>query len=74
MKFGRTYNKGKNEVFVRDNEDGSIDVISDDWKEFEFVQSKMFDMGFHLSEVEEWDEGEDMKIISRFSPEKQIFN
>ena len=74
MKFGRTYNKGKNEVFVRDNEDGSIDVISDDWKEFEFVQSKMFDMGFHLSEVEEWDEGEDMKIISRFSPEEQIFN
>ena len=74
MKFGRTYNKGKNEVFVRDNEDGSIDVISDDWKEFEFVQSKMFDMGFHLSEVEEWDEGEDIKIISRFSPEKQIFN
>ena len=74
MKFGRTYNKGKNEVFVRDNEDGSIDVISDDWKEFEFVQSKMFDMGFHLSEVEEWDKGEDMKIISRFSPEKQIFN
>ena len=74
MKFGRTYNKGKNEVFVRDNEDGSIDVISDDWKEFKLVQSKMFDMGFHLSEVEEWDEGEDMKIISRFSPEKQIFN
>ena len=74
MKFGRTYNKGKNEVFVRDNEDGSIDVISDDWKEFEFVQSKMFDMGFHLSEVEEWDEGEDMKIISRFSPEEQILN
>ena len=28
----------------------------------------MYDMGFHLSEVEEWDEGEDMKIISRFSP------
>ena len=27
------------------------------WKEFELVQSKMFDMGFHLSEVEEWDEG-----------------
>ena len=44
MKFGRTYNKGKNEVFVRDIEDGSIDVISDHWKEFEFVQSKMFDM------------------------------
>ena len=74
MKFGRTYNKSNNEVFVRDNEDGSIDVISIDWKEFEFVQSKMFDMGFHLYEVEEWDEGEDMKIISRFSPEEQIFN
>ena len=63
-----------NEVFVRDNEDGSIDVISNDWKEFELVQSKMFDMGFHLSEVEEWDEEEDLKIISRFSPEEQIFN
>jgi len=25
MKFGRTYNKGQNEVFIRDNEDGSID-------------------------------------------------
>jgi len=74
MKFGRTYNKSNNEVFVRDNEDGSIDVISNDWKEFELVQSKMFDMGFHLSEVEEWDEGKDMKIISRFSPEEQIFN
>ena len=74
MKFGRTYNKKDNEVFVRDNEDGSIDVISNDWKEFELVQSKMFDMGFHLSEVEEWDEGKDMKIISRFSPEEQIFN
>ena len=45
MKFGRTYNKSNNEVFVRDNEDGSIDVISNDWKEFELVQSKMFDMG-----------------------------
>jgi hypothetical protein len=74
MKFGRTYNKKDNEVFVRDNEDGSIDVISNDWKEFELVQSKMFDMGFHLSEVEEWDEEEDLKIISRFSPEEQIFN
>ena len=74
MKFGRTYNKSNNEVFVRDNEDGSIYVISNDWKEFELVQSKMFDMGFHLSEVEEWDEEEDLKIISRFSPEEQIFN
>ena len=52
----------------------SIDVISNDWKEFELVQSKMFDMGFHLSEVEEWDEEDDLKIISRFSPEEQIFN
>ena len=34
MNFGRTYNKSNNEVFVRDNEDGSIDVISNDWKEF----------------------------------------
>ena len=56
MKFGRTYNKKNNELFIRDNEDGSIDIISDDWKEFKLVQSKMFDMGFHLSEVEEWDE------------------
>ena len=35
MKFGRTYNKKNNELFIRDNEDGSIDIISDDWKEFE---------------------------------------
>ena len=74
MKFGRTYNKKNNELFIRDNEDGSIDIIYDDGKEFKLVQSKMFDMGFHLSEVEEWDEGEDMKIISRFSPEEQILN
>ena len=74
MKFGRTYNKKDNEVFIKDNEDGSIDIISDDWNEFKVVQDKMFDMVFHLSEVEEWDEGKDMKIISRFSPEEQIFN
>ena len=74
MKFGRTYNKKDNEVFIKDNEDGSIDIISDDWNEFKVVQDKMFDMGFHLSEVEEWDKGKDMKIISRFSPEEQIFN
>ena len=74
MKFGRTYNKKDNEVFIKDNEDGSIDIISDDWNEFKVVQDKMFDMVFHLSEVEEWDEGKDMKIISRFSPVEQIFN
>ena len=34
MKSGRIYNKKDNEVFMRDNEDGSIDIISDDWDEF----------------------------------------
>jgi hypothetical protein len=74
MKYGRIYNKKDNEVFIKDNEDGSLDVISDDWDEFKLVQDKLYDMGFHLGAVEEWDEGEDMKIISRFTPEEQIFN
>ena len=29
MKSGRIYNKKDNEVFMRDNEDGSIDVRRD---------------------------------------------
>ena len=74
MKFGRIYNKKDNEVFMRDNEDGSIDIISDSWDEFKLVQDKLHEMGFLLAEVEEWDEGKDMKIISRFSPGEQIFN
>ena len=74
MKHGRIYNKKDNEIFIRDNEDGSLNVISDDWNEFKLVHGKLYDMGFHLEEVEEWDEGEDMKIISRFTPEEQIFN
>ena len=41
MKFGRTYNKKDNEVFIKDNEDGSIDIISDDWNEFKVVQDKI---------------------------------
>ena len=68
MKFGRTYNKKDNEVFIKDNEDGSIDIISDDWNEFKLVQDKMYDMGFHLSEVEEWDEGEDCLLYTSPSP------
>lgn len=74
MKFGRIYNKKDNEVFMRDNEDGSIDIISDSWDEFKLVQNKLHEMGFLLSEVEEWDEGKDMKIISRFAPGDMIFN
>jgi len=31
-------------------------------------------MGFYLAEVEEWDEGKDMKVISRFTPGDMIFN
>jgi len=74
MKFGRIYNKKDNEVFMRDNEDGSIDIISDSWGEFKLVQDKLHEMGFLLAEVEEWDEGKDMKIISRFAPGDMIFN
>ena len=74
MKFGRIYNKKDNEVFMRDNEDGSIDIISDSWDEFKLVQDKLHEMGFLLAEVEEWDEGKDMKIISRFTPGDMIFN
>lgn len=74
MKFGRIYNKKDNEVFIRDNEDGSIDIISDSWGEFKLVQDKLHEMGFLLAEVEEWDEGKDMKIISRFTPGDMIFN
>ncbi len=74
MKSGRIYNKKDNEVFMRDNEDGSIDIISDSWDEFKLVQNKLHEMGFLLSEVEEWDEGKDMKIISRFAPGDMIFN
>ncbi len=74
MKSGRIYNKKDNEVFMRDNEDGSIDIISDSWDEFKLVQNKLHEMGFLLSEVEEWDEGKDMKIISRFTPGDMIFN
>ena len=74
MKSGRIYNKKDNEVFMRDNEDGSIDIISDSWGEFKLVQDKLHEMGFLLSEVEEWDEGKDMKIISRFAPGDMIFN
>ncbi len=74
MKSGRIYNKKDNEVFIRDNEDGSIDIISDSWDEFKLVQNKLHEMGFLLSEVEEWDEGKDMKIISRFAPGDMIFN
>jgi hypothetical protein len=74
MKFGRIYNKKDNEVFMRDNEDGSIDIISDSWGEFKLVQDKLHEMGFLLAEVEEWDEGKDMKIISRFTPGDMIFN
>jgi hypothetical protein len=59
---------------MRDNEDGSIDIISDSWDEFKLVQNKLHEMGFLLSEVEEWDEGKDMKIISRFAPGDMIFN
>ena len=74
MKFGRIYNKKDNEVFMRDNEDGSIDIISDSWDEFKLVQDKLHEMGFLLAEVEEWDEGKDMKVISRFTPGDMIFN
>ena len=74
MKSGRIYNKKDNEVFMRDNEDGSIDIISDSWGEFKLVQDKLHEMGFLLAEVEEWDEGKDMKIISRFTPGDMIFN
>ena len=74
MKFGRIYNKKDNEVFIRDNEDGSLDIISDSWDEFKLVQNKLHEMGFILDEVEEWDEGKDMKIISRFAPGDMIFN
>ena len=59
---------------MRDNEDGSIDIISDSWGEFKLVQDKLHEMGFLLAEVEEWDEGKDMKIISRFTPGDMIFN
>lgn len=74
MKSGRIYNKKDNEVFMRDNEDGSKDIISDDWDEFKLVQKKLHEMGFYLAEVEEWDEGKDMKVISRFTPGDMIFN
>ena len=48
MKFGRTYNKKITKFSLETMKMGSIDVISNDWNEFELVQSKMFDMGFHL--------------------------
>jgi hypothetical protein len=74
MKSERVYNKKNNEVYIKNNIDGSVDIISDNWDKFKEVQDRMYEAGFYLSEVEEWDEGDDMKIITKFTEDDHILN
>ena len=73
MKYGREH-KIKGEVFMKDNEDGTLEIIATDWTEYQLVQNKMYELEYYIESIEFWDKGKDRKYICIFTPEKQLFN